>query len=342
MRVEPAALTTYLSEHWPTGFVIVGDELLLRQEAMDAIRHASKNKGYEERQAIEIDKQTDFDALDSGTANFSLFSSLRVIELVFHSTPNKNGQQYLMDVLEANAPDTVYVIVLPELKWRDLEAAWVKKLLASMVHVPALAVSAEQFPSWLQRRCQQEHLTIDADGMQLLVQWFEGNLLACSQLLKQLVLLYAQEAISVQQIRDVAAESARYQLFDVVDLALSGDAARVLRMWQGLLTEDAAGNMRSVAAILNRDVQQLVELRALIHRGAAPSQAAWDCKIWKNRQSAYIAAAKRFTLAETQSFLIELSLIDQCLKGVGEHSPQLLIERILLRLAGLKGLACAS
>lgn len=336
MRVEAPALSAALAKSLPAGGVLIGDELLLREEALDALRQAAKAQGFTERQVHHIDKQTDFAALDQGSANFSLFSSRQLIEYHFSSTPNKDGQQFLHDRAESTDPDTLCVVVLPELKRKDLETPWCRAMLDRWLWVPVQTVDVQRFPRWLQQRLQRDGLNVDDAGRELLLHWFEGNLLACSQLLAQLKLLFAEQTIGAEQIRQVAGENARYQLFDMVDLAFNGDAARVLRMWQGLCAEDAVSSLRTLSGVLSRDLSQLTQLRFLLARGESAANALRTVNVWRQRQTPFMNACKRFSVSELQQLLAQCNHLDQCIKGVARDNPVLLLERLLLRIAGLQ------
>ncbi|TDQ42428.1 DNA polymerase III subunit delta [Permianibacter aggregans] len=336
MRVDPSALSAQLGKAIPAGLVVIGDELLLREEALDTIRQSAKAQGFTERDVFTIDKQTDFAALDQGAANFSLFASRKIQEYHFSQTPNKDGQQFLQARSQSDDVDTLTVVVLPELKRKEMESVWCRALLDRFMLVPVVTVDVQAFPRWLADRLQREQLTIDAAGREQLLHWFEGNLLACSQLLTQLKLLYGQQPISADEIRNVASENARYQLFDIVDLAFNGDSARVLRMWQGLLAEDGQSHMRTLSGVLARDLQQLAQLRFLLARGESSANALRAVNVWRQRQGPFMQACKRLSVADIQHLLQQLSQIDQALKGVLQHNPARLIEQLLLRIAGLQ------
>jgi DNA polymerase-3 subunit delta len=68
----------------------------------------------------------------------------------------------------------------------------------------------------------------------------EGNLLAAHQEIQKLALLYPEGQLSFEQIQDAVLNVARYDVFKLNEAMLTGDAARLVRMLEGLKGEGEA------------------------------------------------------------------------------------------------------
>ena len=80
-------------------------------------------------------------------------------------------------------------------------------------------------------------LEADADALELLAARTEGNLLAAQQELTKLALLAQGQRISAQTVLASVADSARYDVFQLGESVLAGEAPRALRMLAGLRAE---------------------------------------------------------------------------------------------------------
>ncbi len=65
----------------------------------------------------------------------------------------------------------------------------------------------------------------------------EGNLLAASQELEKLRLMVREEKVTTEDVLASVADSARFDVFQLGEAALAGDAPRALRMLHGLRGE---------------------------------------------------------------------------------------------------------
>ena len=125
---------------------------------------------------------------------------------------------------------------------------------------------AHELPHWLERRLRSRGLRADAGAVQLLAERVQGNLLAAAQEVDKLVLLDDGRPLDAARMEQLIAESARYDVFGLVDAALNGQPAQVARMLAGLQAEGEA-----VPALMGMVTMEL--LRAAAPR-AEPRRAA--------------------------------------------------------------------
>ena len=73
--------------------------------------------------------------------------------------------------------------------------------------------------------------------MQLLVERCEGNLVAAHQEIELLALLVGKGPLSAETVSASVANSARYHVFQLGEVMLAGDAARAVRILDGLAAD---------------------------------------------------------------------------------------------------------
>ena len=80
-------------------------------------------------------------------------------------------------------------------------------------------------------------MVVERNAAGVLAERNEGNLLACAQEIDKLCLLARGRPITVEEVMRNVADSARFGTFDLVDPALEGDGARVVRILRVLREE---------------------------------------------------------------------------------------------------------
>ena len=81
MKLNPAQLGKHLQGALASVYVVSGDEALLCQEACDAIRAATREQQFSERQVFNAEANFDWGNLLQAGASMSLFAEKRLLEL---------------------------------------------------------------------------------------------------------------------------------------------------------------------------------------------------------------------------------------------------------------------
>ena len=238
MKITPDALAQHLAGQLLPAYLVSGDEPLLTGEAADEIRERARAAGFTEREVHFIERAADWDDVRASGANLSLFAARRVVEIRMHSgKPGVAGGAALVALLKPKDPDTLYLILTPRLD-RDAQGSeWVRTLDAVGAWVQVWPVEAQRLVAWLRARSRKLGLEADAEALELLAARTEGNLLAAHQELTKLALLAEGKRISTETVLGSVADSARYDVFQLGESVLAGEAPRALRMLAGLRAE---------------------------------------------------------------------------------------------------------
>jgi DNA polymerase-3 subunit delta len=167
----------------------------------------------------------------------SLFGSRRVVEIRLPSgKPGVSGNKALVALLEHEDRDTVFLILTPRLD-RDAQSAdWVKAVEAHGAWVQVWPIDIDRLVGWLRGRARRLKLDVTDEALELLAERTEGNLLAAHQELEKLTLL-ADGRVTADTILSSVTDSARFDVFQLGEAVLAGDAERALRMIAGLRGE---------------------------------------------------------------------------------------------------------
>jgi DNA polymerase-3 subunit delta len=185
-----------------------------------------------------------------------------------------------------------------------------------------------EFRLWLQARCLARGKTLEPEVADLLAARTEGNLLAAAQEIDLLMLLVDDATITLAHALAAVSDSARYDVYKVVDSALEGDIPRAVRMLRGVRDEG------SDAIVIGWSAGR--ELRILNKAATARNvDAVFSAeRVWSSRQPLLRRALQRQTPARLEALLRESVRIDQVIKGMGEGDPWEALESLLIALAG--------
>ncbi|MBF1800273.1 DNA polymerase III subunit delta [Alloalcanivorax profundimaris] len=324
MRLRVEQLAKHLQGDLLPVYLVAGDEPLQQDEAMDAVRAAAREQGFDERQRFSADTGIDWNALINEAQSMSLFGGRRILELVLgEKRPDKTGSQIIRDLLAQPSPDTLLLIRCSRLDRRkDWNSAWVKALEKVGAVLEIWPVEGKQLQHWLRDRLAGRGLSIHDDALELLIERSEGNLLAAAQEVDKLALLAEGGTVDADTVQQAVGDSSRYTPFDLTDATGRGDARRALRILRTLRAEGVEAPV--ILWALGRDIRAL---DALATGGQPP-------RMPPQRLRALEARARQLPprqLHRAQALAIRA---DQAIKGMGPGDPWQFLAGLILRLCG--------
>jgi DNA polymerase-3 subunit delta len=177
-------------------------------------------------------------------------------------------------------------------------------------------------------------MSIDNDALQLLCDRIEGNLLAAVQEVEKLKLLAEGGQITAETVTTSVSNNARYNLFDMTDNALKGNAAGSLKMLHGLRGE---GTEPAVALwALLREIRTLYQAQQSVDSGQNPQQALSSLRVWKNRIGLMQGALGRHSRDSLSHLMEQATEVDGSIKGFSGGKPWDNLESLILDLASVR------
>ncbi|MCC7489362.1 MAG: DNA polymerase III subunit delta [Gammaproteobacteria bacterium] len=333
MKIPADRLAAQLARGVAPLYVLSCDEPLLVDEALAAIRQQARAAGCGERESHVAERGFDWNALGASLKNLSLFSSRRLVELRLPGgKPGDAGARFLTALAAAGDTGNVFVLLLPALDAASGRSKWATALAEAGVWVELRPPRREQLPAWLRQRLRAAGLDADDAALDLLASRVEGNLLAAKQEIDQLVLLAGAGPVTPGVVRDAVADGARFDVFQLSDAALAGDAARAARVLAGLRREGEAEVL--VLWALVRDILQLADVLARTAQGRSVEQALQDAGVWRSRAEAFGRAARRRRGADVGRLLGSAARADQVLKGARPGNAWNALLEVTMELCG--------
>lgn len=336
-KLRPEQLGQALSKNIAPIYCVSGEELLLVQEACDAIRQAARKAGFSERELYHCDASFDWGQVLTAANSLSLFAEKKIIELRLPTgKPGDKGGKVLQEYAQSPAPDNLLLIVTEKLDGATQKSKWFKAIEDVGVHIQVWPITGPQLPRWIGQRLQQAGLHADSSAIDLLAGRVEGNLLAAAQEIEKLKLLTSDKVISYELMASAVADSARYDVFGLVDKALHGDVRAAVKTLQGLKTEGT--EPINILWALTRDIRHLVQISLSTSQGKSFELAARQAGVWDKRQPLIRAALQRLKPAQVQQLLRKANGIDKAIKGMRNAEPWDELLDLTLNIAGVQSL----
>ena len=317
MQLRGDQLPAHLERELRPLYLLYGDEPLLVIEAADAIRAAARQRGFNEREVLTVLPHFDWGQLLAAGGNLSLFGDRKLIELrIPGGKPGKEGSAALQAWCEHISPDTILLVTLPELDWREEKAAWFTALAQAGVVLKLNAPPLGELPGWIAGRLRRQQQSADAESLAFIAERVEGNLLAAHQEIQKLALLYPTGSLSAEQVRAAVLNVARYDIDDLRDALLVGNIPRLTRTLDGLMHEGEAPPL--ILWAMSEEVRAMAGIRQGLDAGRPLDALFKDAKVWGPRQQAMKKALQRLSTATLQSALRQCGRIDCLIKGIGQ------------------------
>ena len=318
-------------------YFIHGDETLLVGECADAVRAAARERGYSDRQVLSADSGFDWNRLSAASDSLSLFSERRILELRLPTgKPGREGARALCEYTARLPEDTVLLVIAAKLEAAARKSKWVQALDRAGISVPVWPVEAAQLPAWIERRMRAHNMLPGRDALQLIADRVEGNLLAAAQEIEKLYLLHGPGPLDVQTVGELVADSARYDIFALVDAALAADAVYAQRVLVGLRAEGVEPVL--VLWALSREIRSLASMARAVKAGMPLAKVLAERRVWEKRKPLISGVLQRIRGRQWWVLLQRCALIDRVIKGRAPGSAWDELLQLTLWLAGVSSL----
>jgi len=314
-------------------YVVSGDDPLLCNEAADRIRSAARASGFSERTVFTVERGFDWQELAAAGASMSLFAERRLLELRMASAkPGTAGAKALSAYAASPPDDNLLLILAPRLDKSALRTSWVRALDGAGVVVQVWPLDRRQLPRWIASRMRAEGLRPAPGAAELIADRVEGNLLAADQEIRKLALLLGEGNVSEEQVARAVTDSARFDVFGLVDAADAGDLGRSHRILAGLRGEGVEPVL--VLWALARELRALAGVSWQLSQGGVEGDAMRRAGIWPRRQPLARRVLARHPLPALHHLLRRTANVDRVIKGSAPGRPWQALADLVTAIAG--------
>ncbi|MEZ8990970.1 DNA polymerase III subunit delta [Vibrio breoganii] len=331
MRIFADKLANTLQRQLHPVYLLFGGEPLLIQESRDQIEHRAKSEGFSEVFRFSITAQTDWNEVFDACNSMSLFAEKKILQLELpESGTNQAITKELLNLHQVLNPDVILIVSGSKLTKAQENAKWFKALNSNGLWVSCLTPDIQRLPQFVLQRCHQLGLKPDTEAVQMLAQWHEGNLLALSQSLEKLCLLYPDGVLTLVRIESALSRHNHFTVFNWIDAMLEGKAKRSQRILRELHGEgiEAVILLRTLQKELNTLMSYKQELTS-----KSLQQVFDQYRVWNNKRPLYTAALNRHTPKTLYSMVCTLAQAEHTVKTDYDNSVWPILTQLTLDMS---------
>ncbi|MDF2179339.1 DNA polymerase III subunit delta [Aliiglaciecola sp. CAU 1673] len=320
MQVYPNRLVEQLRKGLQPFYLIFGDEPQQKLESISLLRQAAQQAGFDERHSLVVDSGFQWSQLLDACQSLSLFSARQMVELELPTgKPGAEGAKLLTSLAESPNPDVLLVIHGGRIGKDVQSGKWFKTLDKQGAYIPCAPLEGRALTTWVADRVRSSGLQSDPQLVKLLCDYCEGNLLAARQEIDKLALLFPGGQVGIEQAEKAMLDQSRFNVFQLVDVLLAGDADKAVKILYRLENEGVEPTV--VCWALVREWQTLYALKFAQQQGT-PLNSLWNqYRIWSSRQGLYQAALQRLSMQHLEQLQVKLSAFDQAIKQTAVPRP---------------------
>lgn len=314
MRLTAQQLRDALSKRLAPVYFLSGDEPLQLGEAADAVRQAARRAGFTEREVITVDAHFQWHTLAEAAGSLSLFGDQKIIDLrIADGKLGNDGSKALQAYCERPPSDTLLLITTAKLASTSLKTRWFEAIDKAGVTVQVWPLEGKDLLQWIEQRALKRGLHIEPEGVRLLASKIEGNLLAAAQEIEKLYVLYGGGLINAPTVAEVVADSARYDVFKLVDAVLSGRVNRILKILHSLQEDGIAAPV--VLWSLTREARTLLSIQTQLQQKIPREQVYKNHQIWDKRKALMNEVLPKLSTQQLFEVLTISATADKQIKG---------------------------
>lgn len=275
-------------------------------------------------------KQNTFEDALNAMQHRDLFATDLFINVLYEKNQlDKAAKAYLDTCVIDQHTDCLILFQAPFLSEKKL--AFLSSHSESMLlHIKTPAHSIVE--RWISEQLQHAGFRSALHIPRLIVQYTQGNLLACSQVIEKIKLCYTSDkALDLSDIKPLLSDQSIYQLYELRDACLLGAADKAL----GILKYIFQVREEPILILwtLTQEIRQLIRLHEYQLSGEYTlTQAFNQLKIWRTQESLYRKALLRLNHAILLTMLTHALQLDSKIKTSHTDTVKIEFERMITAL----------
>ena len=331
MRIYHNQLDNTLKQGFKPIWLIFGDEPWQKNDALNKVKTAATQQGFDEVIRFSVDDKFNWDELFQEYQSMSLFSSLRIIEVEFvNGKIGDAGAKAVTQLLSMLHQDIQLIFHGPKLDAPTQKRKWFKALESNGCFLPLYDIEGKQLKQWLSNQARELQLVLQPDVIELMVELFEGNLPALSQELQKLSILFGQQQVGIEEAEGLLIKQAKFNPFQLIDTLLIGDLKKCIAMIDQLQHDGSA--FGQLLWFVHKEINQLHGMLAALESGESMANIFKQHRVWDKKKPLYQHALSHMSLANAEQALGRLAQVDLLSKTSSEFNPFILLSDVLISL----------
>lgn len=331
MKLNHLQLESHLNKQLAPLYLLSGEDILLKMDAIHLLRQAATNAGYHLNQRFVQESHTDWEQLHSLIYTQDLFTTKQYIEIDCRdATPNKAATALLTTYVENPPAQSLLVLSTGKLDSKTEKTAWYKTLEQAAVIIQIWPIAKEQLPAWLKQRAYKNQLQLDTEAAQFLADYVEGNLVAAAQTIEKICLLKPESRINTALLQTILWDESHFTVFDLVEQLLAGNTVRLLHILESLKCDGTEPTL--ILWAITRELRLSFAIAKELNQGHTFTTLCQKYRIFSRRQPALKRFLQRFNTEATLKYLSEAMQIDKIIKGIEDTDIWAALQLFCLRM----------
>ncbi|VFP79753.1 DNA polymerase III subunit delta [Candidatus Erwinia haradaeae] len=311
IKIYPEYLDLQLKNKLFACYLLHGNEPLLIQEAQNSIFSTARQQGFNEHSTIMLDCKTNWQSIFSICKSLSLLGNRRTLLLILpENGPTSAINTQLTTLCTFLHKDILLVLKMSLLTKIQKKSKWYKILRSYGVEISCQTIQPQKLSFWIASRAKILNIDIDDSATKILCYYYEGNLLALSQVLEHICILYRNHKIKPIHIENIVNDSAHFTPHHWVDALLLGKSKRAIHILHQIFSEDKI-SITILLRILQRDLFLLITMKRKIL--CTPLYILFNqYRVLESRRTVFSIALQRFQyekLCQIFSLLTKIELL---------------------------------
>lgn len=327
MKIFSSQLDAHLNHQLSAIYLVSGDEHLLLQEALTSICDKAKDSGYSEKEIFHVETSFNWEKFVGAFSNLSLFNNNTILELRINSKISDEGSKIIQKYVSTPPVNKILILVMGKLDANIQKTAWFKAIDSKGIIIQIWPIERGEIASWILQRMRKIGLNTDTNGAKLLAEHSIGNLLALSQDIEKLRLIYGEKFLTVDEIISAISDNSKYTVFNLVDAWLVKDVKLALKIIDSFKNDNTEPTI--ILWSIVRELRTLIAIAEAIANGATTDSAMQKYFVWNNRKILIKTALRNYNLDHLKQLLKKSTELDLIIKGAVSGNFWIGLEKLI-------------
>jgi DNA polymerase-3 subunit delta len=293
-------------------YIFFAEESIQLSSLTDQILLSAKNSNFEEKTTYIISKDTDWTFLDSNNENLDLFGSKKIIEVkLLGSGPGNKGSKALKEYSLKPDPNKILIVTADSLDKKSQSSAWAKALEEAGLMIIESPIPLNSMPKWIQSQAEISNMKVKNEAAILLSEKTEGNLLAATQEIIKLSLLYPDKEIGLKEMEACISNASKFGIFDLSNAFVSGNKNRTFKIIESLKSDGTQPTL--ILWALTKEINNLYKVME-----DNSTKNIWGPRHYLETLTRRVNELSKSKIKES---ILKIAEIDASIKGLSSKNP---------------------
>jgi DNA polymerase-3 subunit delta len=300
MLIQHQDLRQHLEKNLLPFYVLAGPDCYSIEKENHLLKQMFHKQHEAERKLFHIMSDGDWQAIQDELYSYDLFSEKLIIDIRYEKkSMDAKGKKILLNFIENPTEDKLLILRCPNIPAKQLQ--WLSAKPKVCV-ISAYPPNAEKMKSWIMQQLKKQDYQFQIKIVELIFNHVQGNMLACSQTIKKIIMMHPPGSIlDEDEIKVQLYDQSEYQVFELTDVLLQGNQLTALKILNQLFQSNDDSYL--VLWLLSRELRVLLQLKFKIETGESFKTACDNLKIWRQKASNYQKANQRLSTSLLEKLL---------------------------------------